>query len=498
MNLLKRQGFFNSLILYVGVALGFLNLGVLFQRFLTIEEIGFFNLLIAIATIYVQIASPGLSNIILRYFPYYRSEDKTHGGFVTFISLFGGISFIVVTLLFILFKAPIIHFYQGRNGSSLLVKYYYYIIPISLFTLVFTILEGLARTLFKNIFSAFLREIVLRVFTTVSVLLIFLKWADYTDFIFIYLLSNGIIAFVLWLNIIKEKHFKVSNISQELHREKKEIIRYGLFTVLSGSSLALVQSLGIIMLTLITTQSMAFAGFYGTLFVIAGMISLPAKALNRTSYQIVSEAWRHHDMAKIEKIYRKTSIVQCLIGCLLFIGIIINKQQVVHILHKPAYDHYFNVLIIIGIAFLVDITGGLNSHIISSSKQYRLVTLSSMTAAVLVAILNFLLIPMYGMMGAAIAYLLTMLALNLTYHFYIQIKFGFQPIGKAHALILMISMISLLVGLYIPRVDNDYIDFFVRSTAVTIIFTSSAYFLNVSEDINKAINQLLFRTRNHV
>ncbi len=498
MTLLQRQGFFNSLILYAGVALGFLNLGILFQRFLTIEEIGFFNLLIAITTIYVQVASPGLGNIILRYFPYYRSEDKTHGGFVTFISLFGGVSFVVVTLLFILFKTPITNFYQGKDGSPLLIKYYYYIIPISFFTLVFTILEGLARTLFKNVLSAFLREVVLRVFTAISVLLIFLKWADYTDFILIYVLSNVIIAFILWLSMMKEKHFKIANISKELHHEKKEIILYGFFTVLSGSSLALVQGLGIIMLTLITTQSMAFAGFYGTLFIIAGMISLPAKALSRTSYQIVSEAWRHHDMAKIEKIYYKTSVVQCLIGCLLFIGIIINKQHVVHLLHKPEYDQYFNVLIMIGMAFLVDITGGLNGHIISSSKQYKLVTFLSMAAAFSVLILNFLLIPRYGMMGAAIAYLLTMTALNVTYHFFIKVKFGFQPIGKAHAHILMISIISLLAGLYIPHFDNEYVDFFIRSAAATLIFTLSAYFFKVSEDINKVINQVLFRTINHV
>ena len=101
------------------------------------------------------------------------------------------------------------------------------------------------------------------------------------------------------------------------------------------------------------------------------------------------------------------------------------------------------------------------------------------------------------MMGAAIAYLLTMTALNLTYHFFIKAKFGFQPIGKAHAHILMISIISLLAGLYIPHFDNEYVDFFIRSAAATLIFTLSAYFLVVSEDINKAINQVLFRTINH-
>lgn len=495
MTLLQRQGFFNSLILYAGVALGFLNLGILFQRFLTIEEIGFFNLLIAITTIYAQVASPGLGNIILRYFPYYRSEDKTHGGFVTFISLFGGITFVVVTLLFILFKTPITNFYQGKDGSPLLIKYYYYIIPISFFTLVFTILEGLARTLFKNVLSAFLREVVLRVFTAISVLLIFLRWADYTDFILIYVLSNAIIAFILWLSMMKEKHFKIANISKELHHEKKEIIRYGLFTVLSGSSLALVQGLGIIMLTLITTQSMAFAGFYGTLFIIAGMISLPAKALNRASYQIVSEAWKDNDMAKIQRVYYKTSVVQCLIGCLLFIGLIVNKHHLIYLLHKPEYGLHFDVLIVVGLAFLIDITGGLNGAIINSSKYYKLGTFLLTGAVVLVAVLNFVFIPTLGMIGAALAYLVTMTVVNLAYYLFIKIKFGLKLFSSAYLLIVLVSVISLLVGLYIPNFYNYYVDFIIRSSVVTVLFILLSYFWAISEDINAAIDQHILRKK---
>jgi O-antigen/teichoic acid export membrane protein len=493
MNLLQKQGFFNSLILYAGVALGFFNLIILFQRFLTIEEIGFFNLLIAISTLYVQIASPGLTSIILRYFPYYRSDDKIHGGFVTFISWFGGISFLIVTGLFILFKEPITHFYQEKKGGSLLTQYYYYLIPLSFFTLVFTILEGLARTLFKNILSAFLREVVLRICTAITVCLIFLKLANYTSFIFLYTLANGLIVLILWWNLTKEKHFKLSPISEELHQNKKEIIRYGFFAVLSGSSFVLIQTLDTIMLSAMTAQSMAFVGIYATFFGVATVISLPAKALNRTSYQIISEAWHNKDQTKIAKIYHKTSVVQCLIGCLLLIGMIINKEHLISLLHKPNYVQYFDVFIVLGLAFLVDITGGLNIQIINSSAYYKIVTFFLVAAVVLVIALNILLIPTYGMMGAAISYLITTTLLNLVYFFFIKIKFGFQPFGKAHLLIILISTICLLIGLYIPRLTNQYLDFFIRSTITTLLFSSSAYFLAISKDINKTIHQILFR-----
>lgn len=492
MNLLQRQGFFNSIILYLGVGLGFFNLIVLFQRLLTIEEIGFFSLIVAISTLYVQVASLGLNNIILRYFPYYRSEDKTHSGFITFISLFSITSFIIFTTIFILFKTPIAQYYQHKSGASLLIKYYYYIIPLSFFTLLFGILEGLARTLYKNILSTFLREVLLRIFTSLAVLLIFFKWADYTDFILIYVLSNGIITAILWIHITRKKHFRIAAISKKLYLNRKEIIKYGLFAVLSGSSAAFIQSIGTLMLSA-TNQSMTFVGIYTTYFGIAIIISLPAKALNRTSYQLVSEAWKNNDLAKIQKIYYKTSVIQCLIGCLLLVGLISNKQNLIYLLHKPEYNYHFNVLIVTGLACLVDITGGLNGHIISTSKYYKLVTFLLVAAVALIAVLNLGLIPHYGLLGAALAYLTTIAALNITYYFFIKIKFGLNPFAQAHILIIAISILSLLIGLYLPKHPNHYMDCLIRSTTIGAVFTLMTYFFRVSEDINQVINKVLFR-----
>src|ERR1700712_909174 len=185
MNLLQRQGFLNSLILYAGIALGFFNLIILFQRYLTIEQIGFFNLMIAITFLYAQFASFGLSNVILKYFPYYKNEDKGHGGFIGFVILWALCGFVIFTVVFLLFKNSIILFYQQKKGASLLVQYFYYLVPLSFLTMVFATLESLASTIFKNVLPSFLREVVLRVFTLGSVLLIAWNLINYHDFLMI-------------------------------------------------------------------------------------------------------------------------------------------------------------------------------------------------------------------------------------------------------------------------------------------------------------------------
>ncbi|MBV8389475.1 MAG: lipopolysaccharide biosynthesis protein [Mucilaginibacter sp.] len=495
MNLLKKQGFYNTILLYFGTALGFFNAIILFQRYLTLEEIGFFQLLIAISVLYAQIASLGVNNIILRYFPYYKTEDKKHGGFLNFIFLFSGISFLVFTILFVLFKTPIVNQYYGKDGYDLLTRYYYYLIPVSFFTMAYTILESLARAVFKNVLSAFLKEVLLRVFTSVSVLLIAAKLMDYRGFMGIYLAANALIAGILYYSIYSGKHFSFSALSDEVKNNSRDMIKYGFFAVLSGGSFALVQNLDMIMLSTMTVQSLAYVGIYGTFFTIAVIINMPAKALNRTSYQIISDAWKDNNFEKIAKIYHKTSVVQSLIGGLLLVGLIINKHHIIYLLHKPEYQNYFHVFIIVGIGFFIDITGGLNSHIINSSKYYKWVTMILVLAVILVVLLNLILIPAVGMVGAAISYTVTTFIINFAYWLFIKLKFNMQPFDKMHIYILGISAIALIIGLKLPAISNYYFDLLYRSTIVLLVYCSLAYLLKISEDINEVFDNLFSKIK---
>ncbi|SCW87387.1 polysaccharide biosynthesis C-terminal domain-containing protein [Mucilaginibacter sp. NFR10] len=491
MNLLQKQGFFNSLILYAGVALGFFNLIILFQRILTTEEIGFFILMGTISLLYAQFAGLGIGNIILKYFPYYRSDDKKHGGFASFVTVWSLIGFAIFTVLFVVFKDFIISYYKNKNGAPLLIRYFYYLIPLSFFTLVFSVLENLALTVFKNVLSSFLREVGLRLFTTAGVLLIAIKLVDYHVFLMIYITANLVAVLVLLAYISKGRHFKFSTVGAQLLSERKTFLSYGIFTVLSGSSFVMIQNLDTLMLSMLTKESFSYVGIYGTFFAIAVVISLPAKALSRTSLQIIAQSWVTNDLAKIGKIYYKTSVVQMLIGCLLFIGLVINRSFIIMLLHKPEYANYFNVFIIVGVAFLVDMTGGLNGYIMNVSKYYKLTTVFIVSGVVFCVLSNLVLIPMLGMMGAALSYLITMFVLNFAYWLFVKIKFNLQPLAMAHVYILLIFTVCLLIGLYLPSLKNLFADMIYRSVIVGMVYVFLAYILKISEDINIVFDRIL-------
>ena len=488
MNLLQKQGFYNSLILYAGTALGFFNLIILFQRVLTLEEIGFFAIMNTVALLYAQIASVGINNIILKFFPYYRTDDKKHGGFVVFVISWCAINFLLFSLIFFLFKNAIISHYQGNPGSALLLQYFYLLAPLAFLTMVYAVIESMDITIFKNVLSSFLREVFLRLFTTAGVVLIAVHLINYHSFLSIYFVGNAIAVAVLWFGLFKNRQFKLSRPSEKLIAQRSEFLQYGFFTLLSSTSFVLIQNLDIISLSAIT-EDLKLVGIYTAFFSIAVVISLPAKALSRTSVQIISQAWATDDLAKIDKIYFKTSVVQMLFGCMLFVGLIVNRNFMIMLLHKPEYANYFGVFIVVGAGFLADMTGGVNGYIINLSKYYRFTTYFILSAVVFCAAINWLLIPKIGMMGAAIAYALSMLLLNFLYWFYVKLKFNLQPFRQEHMLIFFISLVALLAGLFLPVIEGVWIDMLIRSLLVLIIFAVFTYLFKISEDINVLVDR---------
>jgi O-antigen/teichoic acid export membrane protein len=494
MNLLQKQGFYNSLILYAGTALGFFNLIVLFQRILTLEEIGFFTIMNTVALLYAQMASVGINNIILKFFPYYRTEDKKHGGFVVFVILWCALNFCLASVVFFLFKSTIIAHYQGNPGSVLLIRYFYLLAPLSLLTMVYTVIESMAITIFKNVLSSFLREVLLRLFTTAGILLIAAHLINYHHFLNLYFAGNAVVIIVLWYSLFKNRQFKLSKPSARLLRQRNEFLQYGFFTLLSSTSFVLIQNLDIISLSAIT-EDLKLVGIYSAFFSIAVVISLPAKALSRTSVQILSQAWASDDLQKIDKIYFKTSVVQMLFGCLLFVGLIVNHHFIIMLLHKPEYVNYFDVFIVVGLGFLADMTGGVNGYIINLSRYYRFTTYFIVASVIFCGVLNWILIPRIGMMGAAIAYALSMFVLNLMYWLYVKIKFKLQPFGRVHIVIFFLSTAALLAGLFVPSIANIWIDMIVRSVLVLTIFIVFTYLFKISEDINILVDRILPRKK---
>jgi O-antigen/teichoic acid export membrane protein len=490
MGIVKKQVYKNTILSYAGMAVAYINTVLLFPFFTNAGQYGFYNLIISVSVLYSLVASMGAPSIIAKYFPFYRTEDNKHNGFMHWVAGLTLAGFALATVLYVALKPVILGAYAGN--SVFFAKYYYYLIPLSLFIVAFNYLEMTGRVVYQTIYSNFLQNVLLRLLTMAYLLLIAIKWINFEDFIFLYIGSNGLISLLLLLSIMSTGKFAYGvNEGSFKIIKKKEIVNFGLFTLVASAVYVLLQKVDTLMLSSMAGDSVQ--GIYSWYFNIALLISVPATALSRTTYAIVADAWKSKNMENIADVYAKTSIIQMVFGCLLFIGIIINRENLYAIARNKEFTDpkYFTLFLVIGLGFLVDITGGLNTYIITTSHKYKLITILVLLASIFCIVLNYILIPKIGGMGAAIAYLITMTGLNFCTWFYIKYRFKMQPFNYKHLLVLVISAVSFFAGKYFWRMPNLYLDIVLRSGVTAFVYITMTYYLHISDDMNAKINSSL-------
>ena len=93
-------------------------------------------------------------------------------------------------------------------------------------------------------------------------------------------------------------------------------------------------------------------------------------------------------------------------------------------------------------------------------------------------------IPRIGMTGAAIATATSLFLYNLIKGIYVWIKFKMQPFSSKILVLIGFSSILLFGSLQTAYFDNTYLDIFIRSVAITLIYSFGVLSLNISHEVN--------------
>jgi O-antigen/teichoic acid export membrane protein len=208
MGIIKRQGIQNSIISYVGVLIGYINVMVLFPRILTPEQVGLTRILPNVAIVLAQLSALGFANAGIKYFPFFRDKAARHHNF---LAIFLGIPLLGFTLIagiFYLFQPVILDYYAKE--APLLRQYSFYLVPLSLFTLLYNLFNSYLTSLYKTVIPSFTKDFLLRLGTSLCVLLYAFKVVTFEVFLFLFIGVNAGISLVLLWYIGWLKQFHLS------------------------------------------------------------------------------------------------------------------------------------------------------------------------------------------------------------------------------------------------------------------------------------------------
>jgi O-antigen/teichoic acid export membrane protein len=259
-----------------------------------------------------------------------------------------------------------------------------------------------------------------------------------------------------------------------------------IFSVITGLSGMLISTIDKIIVN--DMLGLAAAGVFSVATYFGSMIQIPARSVMRISSTIISESWKSGDMANIALVYRKSALNQFIIGLYLLLGLWVTMDSLLSLM--PAdYATARNVILFMGLGYLIDLATGANGIIIATSKYYRYDTWFMLVLVVFTLITNITLIPIYGITGAGIASCLTFAFFNAARLIFIHVKFGMQPFTKSFLYIAAIGAVSASAAYFLPIMGNGYIDILIRGGLFSLIFGVLVLWSGVSPDINGVVRK---------
>ena len=103
----------------------------------------------------------------------------------------------------------------------------------------------------------------------------------------------------------------------------------------------------------------------------------------------------------------------------------------------------------------------------------------------------YFLIPMYGIMGAAMAMLYVALLQNTAKVVFLQAKYELQPYNRSYFVVILIGLFTYLVIGLIPEFwTNPIIGLGVKASLTTALFLGPIYFFKLSNDFNLLVGDV--------
>lgn len=375
------------------VAVAFLGLlsSPIITRLISTEEYGKASMFNTLTSLFLLILTLGLDQAYVRFF--HEEDGKSRGKLLRLAIKYPLLLNIIFSLVLLLLYKPISIFIIGKPSISVI---FFLIVAntlliINRFNLIYIRMEQ------KGKFYSFLQICgKLGYLFAVFVSYIFLR-DSYLVIIIATIFSTFIISFfAIYLNT--KKVFKVSKTKKQLNTSIKEMIIFGAPLILSTAIIWIFQSIDKISIKFLSDLSQV--GIYSSAFSLVALLNIVQGSFSTFFVPVANEHYKNNPNSK--KFFTRMNKLVCLI---MFSGagfILLFKDLIVYFLGSDYREarFIFPFLLFTPIMYAISETTVVG---ISFKKRTNYNIIIALLAAISNIILNIILIPKFGVRGAAIS-----------------------------------------------------------------------------------------------
>ncbi|XOV90868.1 MAG: polysaccharide biosynthesis C-terminal domain-containing protein [Bacteroidota bacterium] len=489
MGIVIRQSFWSSALIYIGVAFGYVNTLILLPYFMDIEHVGLVRLIQSNGMILLPVVVLGLNGSYIKFYPQFKENiTEKHKQFsMQIVSIL--LASLVFCILIYLFQDQIRSLFEEK--SELYNDYIFASLVILVSQALFNYLIAVVWSEYNITIPNFLNEVALRSMVFACILLYGFKVVDFGDFILLVLFSYTSITVILYLVLIIKYEFRFNwkFYTLDINWLKKNF-GFGSYTMLITTCSSIVANVSYLL-----TSSMVGLEANGILIIsvfISTIIELPKRVITQIISPFITQNFNDKKLENINKDYQRSSINLGLISLLLGIGIITNLEDLFLTIPKgDVLSTGFTVIVILGFARVFSMISSISAEILTYSEYYRLNIIVTIATAVIIIGLNFLLIPQYGIVGAALSIFISNVFSNGAKMLILFSKYHFSPFVKEHIYLILISFLAFSVAYYLPYKFEPVINILVRSVVTAIVFLTLCLWFKISLEVNNLLNKAL-------
>jgi O-antigen/teichoic acid export membrane protein len=222
---------------------------------------------------------------------------------------------------------------------------------------------------------------------------------------------------------------------------------------------------------------------------VANLIEIPQRSITSISTGILSRAWKDKNFAEINRIYHRSSINMLLIALFIFGNVWLNVAQGINILHiQNVYTAGLGVVLVLGIAKIIDAGTGVNSVILATSTFWKFEFYTGMILLSLRIPLAYILITRYGIIGPAYAELISQVVYNFIRYEFLRRKFKMQPFNKETFYTVLLGIAAIAAGYFLFTGMDGWAGIILRSIFFSGILIGGMFLLKLTPDAMQLID----------
>ncbi len=487
MGVVIKETIRTSIVNYIGILLGVVNVLWLQTAILSEGEIGLIKYYFDLSILFTPFIVLGVNSLPGRFLHRFKTLEERQG-FLTFLIVLPLFLFILFCLSF--FISLRLDFF-GLNSKIFDEEYIVPFIVLVFSNVYILVLEGVLQGLSKVFFPALFKNVFIRLMLTVVLGMYYYELITFETLFLCYSLFFLVdfIALVFYLNNLLPIRFNLSFFYQRI---KKEVIRYSLFLLVGAGGVVLMSKIDTLMIKGVMFKEAdvyGYIGVYGISFFIASVIEVPIKIIGQLLYPEMAKAITDKEYGKLDKMYKQSSIIFTIVGIYVFFIIWYNLDSLFKIIpNGEVYSKGKLVVLFIGLSKIFDMFFGFSHGILVSTKYYRLSLFLVPWLIMLTIVSNYFLIPLYGIIGAALATSVSVYLYSLTRYLLVYFLLKMNSLTWKHfQLFIIIAILIAFLEAKPILFNNFFLEIVFNTIFISIIFIGLLFKVKISEDLNSFI-----------